>query len=194
MSRDIAARAERLGEDGIVLGPLEQVQEARIREHRAAVPRHRVGDLGVASHDENIGDLARQRRPLRYRQQMTLALAAGVLDEACGADAVRVLQHRAGNLDRIVEGELPGNIGRGAIEARKLPGKTAARGDLDFLGEALDHFAEGPDLLVAELAGDQEIRGVPERLQPGFASSQRNRVVQLFQIGMTFHLQNHNMK
>src|SRR5580704_9299430 len=54
--------------------------------------------------------------------------------------------------------------------------------DLDLVRQALDHPAEGLDLLLAVAARDQEIGRVPKRACPALRRSARDRLIEFPQM------------
>src|SRR2546423_7856476 len=153
MPRDVLTQTELLGENGIAFGPLDHVQKAELREARAVVFSDGVHDLLIAAGYEHVRYRLINRFPFRNREQMRLAFGADVGDQGVSLQSAGLLEHRAGNLDRIVKGELVEDIDRGTVEGGEPPCKLCAGGNFDLIREPSDHVAEGPNLVVAISAG-----------------------------------------
>ena len=119
----------------------------------------------IAARHQHVGDRLLERLSLRDREQMRLALGADVGDQGVRLEPLGLPQDRAGDLDRIVEGEFVDDIDRGIVEAGQPLRELRAGRDFDLVREPSDHLAEGPDLVVAIAAGDHQIGGMPQRPQ-----------------------------
>src|SRR3954447_14550542 len=72
-------------------------------------------------------------------------------------------------------------IDRGPVKAGQLPCQLRARRNFDFIREPADHLAEGPYVVVAVMALDHHVRGVPQRPLAAFGRSSVDRIVELLQ-------------
>src|SRR5207249_5279543 len=99
-----------------LLGALGQRRKSVLREPRAAVDGDLAGNLAVAAIDQHVGDRLVDLGSLRYGQEMILALLARDLDQIAGRELLGVLEHRAGNNNLIVLGEMADDLARRAVD------------------------------------------------------------------------------
>ncbi len=143
------------------------------------IARDRVDDLMIAAFDQNIGHVFGDRFPLRDREQMGLALDAGIDHQRIVVEPFRVPQHRTGDFDRIVKGELMDDLDRRVVDRRQTLRELGARGKLDLVGETIDHLAERRNILFAIATGNQKIGRVPERPRAAFRRPSRDGLLQV---------------
>ena len=175
------AQPELLGEDGIAVRPLDHVQKAEIRKTRAVVVRDRTHDFLVAARHQHVRDRFLDRFSFRDREHMRLAFGADIGHQSGGLEPLGLPQHGAGDLDRIVKGKLVDDVDRRAVEAGQPLGKLRAGRDFDLVRQPPDDLAEGPYLVVAVAAGDQQIGGMPQRPRAAFGGSPLHGVVEILQ-------------
>src|SRR5579863_5689337 len=117
---------------------------------------------------------------------MALALGSCVCHQRFGVDPFGLPEHRAGDVDRIVKSELVDDLDRRVVAGSELVCEPHARRDFDIFGKPSDDFAKGPDLILGIAAGNQDIGGVPERLQTAFSRSAGYRILQFRQKRLWF--------
>ena len=139
----------------------DHVQEAEVREARAVVAYDRVDDFLIAARHQHVGDALLDRFSLRNRQHVGLALGADIGDQRIGLEPLGLPQHGTGDLDLVVKGELVDDIDRSLVEAGEPLGELRAGRHFDLVREPPDHLAKGPDLVVAVIAGDHQVGGMP---------------------------------
>ncbi len=181
MLGDILPPAELFGENGIVFGVLDQVLESEFREARAVVGRDGGHDFLVAAGDEHVGNHLHEGFPFRDREQMRLALEAGVGDHGIGFETFGFLEDGSGDIDRIVKGKRVEDIDRRVVEVGQPLRELHAGRDLDLAREPADDGAEGLDFILAKAAAGHQIGGMPQRTLPAFRRSARNDLVEPFE-------------
>ena len=107
------------------------------------------------------------------------ALVQTLATRAYGSSRVGLLQDRAGDIDRIVEGELVDDIDRGLVETGQPPRQLGAGGHFNLVREPSDDLAEGPDFVIAVTARDHQIGGMPQRPGAALGGTPRYRVVEI---------------
>ena len=65
------------------------------------------------------------------------------------------------------------------VDPRHPLRELGAGDEFDFVGEPVDHLAEGRDVLLAIAAGDQEIRRVPQRPRAAFRRPARDCLLEI---------------
>ncbi len=110
---------------------------------------------------------------------MGLALGADVGDQRVRLELVGLPQDRAGDIDRIVEGEFVDDIDRGLVEAGQPPRQLGAGRHFDLVREPSDDLAEGPDFILAVAAGDHQVGGMPQRPGAALGGPPRHRLVEI---------------
>src|SRR5258708_14020697 len=178
---DVLAQPELLGKNGIAFGALDHVEKAEIRETRAIVSCDRLHDLLIAARHQLVRDRLVDRFSFRDREQMGLAFDAGVGDQGVRLQPLGLPEDGTGDLDLVVKGKLVDDIDRGLVEAGDLLRKLRARRDLDLVREPPDDLAKSPYLLFAVAAGAHQVGGMPQRPQPAFRRSTRDRLVKILQ-------------
>src|ERR1700687_1647295 len=98
------SQTDLLCENGIAFGPFDHVQKAEVRKTRTVVAGDGVHDLLIAARHEHVCDRLLDGLSFRDRQQMRLALGAGVGNQSISLELLGFLEYRAGDIDRIVEG------------------------------------------------------------------------------------------
>ena len=183
--RDFLPKPDVLGENGIGLRPLDHLQEAEIGEAGAVIGRDRLHDFAIPARHQFVGDFDGKRISLGDRQQVGLALGSDIVDQRLGIEPPGKLQHRARNVDRVVESEHLDDLEGSVVGVSQPLGELGAGCMLDFLSQPSDHLAEDPDLIFRVASLDQYVGGVPQRALTTLGRSPRNRLVQFFQKEMT---------
>jgi hypothetical protein len=147
LPRQIGPRSHQHRELVVADRALEQHAEAGMGDARRGVPRHRVGDLLLTARHQHVGHRLAEVLALRYRQQMLLALAVGVVDQVRLFEAFGRAQQRTRHFDVIVKGEQADDAGWGVRRRRQALGKLGASHRLDGRGEPRDHLFEQVDLI-----------------------------------------------
>ncbi len=102
------------------------------------LPRH----LAIAAPDQYVGHRLAKRRPPRDRVQMRLTFGLGEIDEIGLLQALRQLEHGAGDGDVVVMRQRPQHLGRRVGEWRQIAGQRGARFGLDFRDEQAEDVVE----------------------------------------------------
>ena len=155
------------------------MQKAEIRKTRAVVSYDRAHDLLITASHEHIGNRLIDGFPLRDREHMRLALGAGIGDQGIRLKPLGLPEHGAGDIHRIVKGELVEDVDRGTVETSELPCKLRAGRDFDLVGEPADHRTECPYLVIAVATGDHHVGGVPQSALAAFGRTSRNSFLKL---------------
>jgi hypothetical protein len=99
LPRQIGSRSHQHRELVVADRAFEQHAKAGMGDARRGVPRHRVGDLLIAARHQDVGDRLAEVLVLRYRQQMLLALAVGVVHQVRLFQTFGGAQQRTRHLD-----------------------------------------------------------------------------------------------
>src|ERR1700722_16522645 len=110
---------------------------------------------------------------------MRLALGAGVCNQGGRLEAFGRLQDGAGDIDRIVKGELVDDVDRGVVDTSQPSGELRAGRDFNLIREPADAPAKRPNLVVAIAAGYQEIGRMPQCPHAAFRRSPTHRLVEI---------------
>jgi len=178
---NILAQTEVLGENRIIFGALDHVQETEVGKTRAVIARDRFDDFLIAAGHQFVRHPLFELFAFRDREHVRLALGAGIGHQRVAFELLGFPQHGACDLDRIVEGEFVDDVDGGAVEAGEPFGQLRAGRDLDLLGQPRHDFAEGPNLVVAEAAGDHQIGGMPQRPCAALRRPARDGLVEIAQ-------------
>ena len=103
---NIAALADDERKISVAIGAFDHVLVTGKRKVRAGVARGASHHAAVAALDQHIGDRLAQLETLRDGVKVMLALAGGIRHEVGVGELRRGSQHRPGDSDRIIEGEL----------------------------------------------------------------------------------------
>src|SRR5258708_24440061 len=112
---------------------------------------------------------------------MRLVFDAGVGNQGGGLERLGLAEEGSGDLDLGVKGKRVDDIDGGLVEGGELLRKLRARRDLDLVREPPDALAKSPYLVFAVAAGDHQVGGMPQRPQPAFRRSTRDRLVKILQ-------------
>ena len=135
-----------------------------MRKQRARIAGGAPHHLAIAAADDDIGEIGRQRRPLRHRQQMALALDAGDFDQRLLVDDGRSAQQRTRDRDLVLARELSDQAARRVGEQRQPFGQIGARGEFGMRNEAGQNAVEQLDMIGPEIRRPlQEQFGDPPR-------------------------------
>ncbi len=118
-----------------------------------------MDDLAVAAFDQHVGHRFAQRLALRNREQVLLALAAGVGQEFALVEPLRLTEHEVRDFDVVVEGEHVDDV-RGGVRNRRQPLRELGAGlCLDRFHESRHDVVKQADLIlrVARRTADEEI-------------------------------------
>ena len=156
LTREIVALADRERQNAVLAGALDQRRISGLRKLAPALPAARLTDLAVAAAHNDIGEVGRKLWPLRHRQQMTLALDAGDLDQACSSitgdrrssgPAIDISSSRA---------SCPTSP-RGALARTRQPlGQIGARGKFGVRNEIDQNAVEQINMIGPETRGPQQ--------------------------------------
>ena len=123
-------------------------------------------DFGVAATDQNVGEIGREQRPLRHRQQVLLALGAGDFHQHPPVEHGRAAQQRSGDSNFVVMGELVDQAARRIDEQRQSLGQIGARIALGMRDRAGQHVVEEIDVVGPEAgrALQEQLAEPPRRI------------------------------
>ncbi len=154
--RELAPPRDRVGEIAVVARPIHQAAQRGFGEARPAVRRHLARHRHVAALDQHAGHLLAEFGASGDRGEMRLALGAGDRDEFLLAEPIGPLQHRAGDLDRVVVREAADQpVGR-VLHAGHALGELEQRLPFDLPGELLEHVIEHAGLRRADARGGDD--------------------------------------
>ncbi|OIQ70548.1 hypothetical protein GALL_478380 [mine drainage metagenome] len=71
------------------------------------------------------------------------------------------------------------DIDGSAVKAGQPLGQLGAGRNFDLIGQARDDLAKGPDFVLAEPAGDQQVGGMPQRPGAALGRPTRDRLVEI---------------
>ena len=188
-ARNVASQPD-LGRQGIVVGgAIDQHAEAGIGKARAGIAHHRMDDVAIAALDQHIGHRFAQRRAPRDRQQMLLALGAGADQEVALVEPLRQRQHRAGDVDIVVEGQHVNDVGRRIGDRRDALRQPGAGLALDGVDEPRHDVVEHADLLFGIARGvvDEEIGDAGQDVDAARNAPRRQRGFELVEEGKATH-------
>src|SRR5258705_9025300 len=109
----------------------------------------------IATRHQHVCDRLLDEFSFRDREQMRLALGAGVGNQSVRLEPLGLLEYGAGDIDRIVKGKFMDDIDRGVIETGHPPCKLGTGRDFNRIRQQSNYLAKGPYLVVAIPAGDQ---------------------------------------
>ncbi len=118
-----------------------------MRKTRARIAGGAPHHIAIAAADHDIGEIGRKRRPLRHRQQMALALAAGDFDQRLLVDDGRSAQQRPGDRNLVFARELPDQGARRIGEDRQPLGQIGACGKFGVWNEPGQNAVEQLDMI-----------------------------------------------
>ncbi len=181
-TRDVAPHADD-GREVIVAGrAIDEHAEAGVGKTRTAVLDHRVDDLAVAAFHQQVGDCLAQRFALRDREEVELALAAGVGEEGAFVQTFRQAEHRRRDLDVVVEREHLDRIERSVGNRGQPVRQLGARFRLDRTDEAHHDVIEHAGLRLgkARRAADEKIGDAREHFDVACTGAAGERGLELF--------------
>ena len=154
--RNVGPRCDLLGQNAVILGTLDEVGEALLRNARTAIFGDAARDLAIAAADKHIGHRLTQRTPLGNGAQVFLSLGVCDVDQIGFGEPRRELQDRLGDRDVVVVGERAQNIDRRVGQRSKMPRKLGARLALDLFDEQREYVVEKIDMRIVVVAGAVE--------------------------------------
>ena len=137
----------------VLAGALDQRRISAIGKMRPRIAGGAPDHIAVATAHQHIGETARERRPLRHGQQMTLALDARDLDQRRFVEHGRAAQQRAGNRDFILPRQLPDQRARRVGDQRHSFGEFDPRGKFGMRNEIDQQPVEQIDVIGFEPCG-----------------------------------------
>jgi len=105
MPGNVLPQTELLCQNGIAFSPRDHVQKAEVRKTRAVVTCDGVHNFLIATRHQHVCDRLLDEFSFRDREQMRLALGAGVGDQSVRLEPLGLLEYGAGDIDRIVKGK-----------------------------------------------------------------------------------------
>ena len=81
LGREIIALADLERQHAVLAGTLDQRRITVRREGRAGIAGRAPDDVAVAAANHDVGEVGRERRPFRHRQQVTLTFGLGNFDQ-----------------------------------------------------------------------------------------------------------------
>jgi hypothetical protein len=162
---------DRVGEIAVVACPVDQALQRGLREARTAVRRDLARHDHVAALDQHAGHLLAELGASGDRREVRLALGTGDGDQLVLAEAVRPLQHRTGDFDRVVMREAADQPLRRILHAGDALGELAHRLQFDLPGELLEHVVEHAGLRLADArrGHDEQVGHAAKHLGAPFA-------------------------
>jgi hypothetical protein len=133
--RNVRPGGDLLGQNAVILGALDELKEASLRNARTAIFGNAARDLAVAAADEHICHRFAESRPLGNGAQVILSLGAGDIDQVGFGKPRRKLQHRLGDSDVVVVGKRAQNLGWRIGQRSKPARKLGTRFALDLVDE-----------------------------------------------------------
>jgi hypothetical protein len=119
-------------------------------EPRAGIAGELVKNGRVAALHEHAGQCLLEMAAARDGEQMLLALGIGDIDEVARCETGRLGQHRAGDRDLVVVGELPDDVDRPVLGRRQALAQFDQRPILHPPDEPADHAVEDRNLLLRQ--------------------------------------------
>ena len=153
IGREIVALADLERQHAVLAGALDQRRIAVRREGRARIAGGTPDDVAIAAAHDDVGEIGREHRPFRHRQQMALALRAGDFDQHLFVDDGRSAQQRSCDGNLVLMRELADQPARRIGEQRQPLGQIGARGEFGMRDQTGQHAVEQIDVIGAEVGG-----------------------------------------
>jgi hypothetical protein len=174
-------QADLFGEHPVALRPLYQRREAAFRQLGGMVVGNVADHLGVAAPHQHVGDGFPDPVAAGDCIKVGLALGLGDVDEVGLFQSGGFREHRAGDRDVVIVGELPHQLQRRIGDRGETQRDFGARLGLDFEDELAQHVVEQADVVFVESLGavDEQIGDLFEHLRALFVRAVLNDVFEL---------------
>ena len=144
---------------------MNETGEAGVGKSRTAVLRGAQDNLCVAAIDQDVGHRRAERLAPGNREQMLLALLAGVLDQSRVVQSLGLRQDRTRHIDFVIERKPANDVRRRRLDRRQACGQEGARRNLDFDDELVEHGIEERKLAFGMLgrADNEQVGDVAQQ-------------------------------
>jgi hypothetical protein len=154
--RNVRAGGDLLGQNVVILGALDQLEEALLRKARTAILGNTARDLAVAAADQHIGHRFAESGSLGNSAKVILSLGVRDIDQIGFGKPRRKFEHRLGDGDVVIVGKCAQHFGRCVGQWRKPSRKLSPRLALDLVDKQREHVVEKIDLRLVVAAGAVE--------------------------------------
>ncbi len=155
-TRQIIALTDRERQHAVLAGAPDQHRISGMRKLRPRIAGGAPDHLAVAAAHDDVGEIGRKLRPLRHRQQMTLALEARNFDQGDLIDDGRSAQQRTCDRYLVLARELPDQPARGLCEHGQPLGEVGTRGNFGVGNQINQNAVKQIDVLGPEIRGTMQ--------------------------------------